>query len=512
MMRYISPKGIAEGMRDAQRGLVQNMQVQDHVISAEISGPAPLHVIVNADQFPVESSCSCASLRPCRHMAAVFYHLSKNMREARHLPSDNRGPQYSAPGKASESRISAPAPAGIAGVLPEQDRAETWSRYFSEVEQKAGGAQNLTVNAATFITQMNHVLTMVSTWKRSTKLAYVLSAHFFFLSALLGSSPTAQPKWMGGYGLTSRDYLIDNVMREIDMIFNSASSDDRAVLTRDFSVSLAANGHLLLAMPERQMWMATVVYQKLWTNILRKTDLVEAEVRWVEGLLQDLPAEPRSSISDILAYLYMLAGQDEKSWALIEGVRPTLRFRTAEPMLAILKEEQVARFHAWMKWLSAFSEGHDPSLEQACSLWRSLVEKYPEARPDYEAYLVAHLPYSERTYRVYLLQIGLFHLWADRYLFENYLPSDIPRNELRIVEDQSREVLLPLYHQAVENNVVQKNRKAYKVAVRLLAKLRTHYNKLKRQQEWKRFIEKFLQVHGRQRALIEEMKARRLID
>ena len=60
--------------------------------------------------------------------------------------------------------------------------------------------------------------------------------------------------------------------------------------------------------------------------------------------------------------------------------------------------------------------------------------------------------------------------------------------------------------------ISQKNRSSYKVAVRVLKKLRTVYKKLKRTSEWEAFFSQLLERHKRLRAFHAECERSKLIE
>lgn len=65
---------------------------------------------------------------------------------------------------------------------------------------------------------------------------------------------------------------------------------------------------------------------------------------------------------------------------------------------------------------------------------------------------------------------------------------------------------------AATEAIEERNRKAYRRAVRYLKKLRTLYKRLKRTDEWDAFIIHIANLHSRLRALQEELRKGKLID
>ncbi|MEC0213863.1 hypothetical protein P4H70_33625, partial [Paenibacillus ehimensis] len=85
-------------------------------------------------------------------------------------------------------------------------------------------------------------------------------------------------------------------------------------------------------------------------------------------------------------------------------------------------------------------------------------------------------------------------------------PLDLYSLDLQTVEKHDPSLMLPLFHQAVERCIAEKNRTAYKNAVRLLKKLHTLYKKLNRSNDWDDFIYRLAMKYSRLRALQEELR------
>jgi uncharacterized Zn finger protein len=83
--------------------------------------------------------------------------------------------------------------------------------------------------------------------------------------------------------------------------------------------------------------------------------------------------------------------------------------------------------------------------------------------------------------------------------------------ELHLLEKEDLKLLLPLYHQAVERCILEKNRTSYKDAVKLLKKLKTYYKRLKQQQRWEQYIVRLAAQYTRLRAFQEELRKGKVI-
>jgi hypothetical protein len=92
------------------------------------------------------------------------------------------------------------------------------------------------------------------------------------------------------------------------------------------------------------------------------------------------------------------------------------------------------------------------------------------------------------------------------YMLAQQLPlSYLPAGLIRKIEAKQSSLLLPHYHHTVEVAILQKNRDAYKHAVKALKKLQLIYKKLKQTERWDRYINWIKSHYSRLSALQEEI-------
>ncbi|UUZ91545.1 hypothetical protein LJK87_39010 [Paenibacillus sp. P25] len=120
--------------------------------------------------------------------------------------------------------------------------------------------------------------------------------------------------------------------------------------------------------------------------------------------------------------------------------------------------------------------------------------------------MVALLPRTYQFYTAYLLKAKRYRAWVDLQLANRVSPLNLYSVDLQMLEKQDPALLLPLFHQAVERCVAEKNRTAYKTAAKLLKKLQSLYKKLNRTNEWEDYIYRFAMKYSRLRALHEELR------
>ena len=505
MARYTSASVFAAGLKDYERGLVSDTREHGGTVTA-LAGAERFQVLLDLDmdRFLAKSTCSCGTLRFCQHIAAVFYQLLSEHGDPEHFQREL--------GRHPVGSNGSPPNSGEGDVPQPEQSYESWLGYFKEVWEWEGGAGPLSARSATFLVRrMNDLAKAAADWESPARQAYMLSVYLFFLGAALAAPDEVRPAWQAGI-ISPKGLMMSSAAGGVNEVVNGASPEDLEAAARSYGSAIAEQARGLVAGSGHSpgLW-GTGAYRLVWHKVLHHSDLLGSEIRWIEGSQRELP-EPSPELSQALAYLYIRAGRDPEARALLEEMPRSARFEMVETALAVLEDAEVARVHCWMQWIAPPVPGYDPYMHRLNAFWSHLVDRRPEAGPDYEAYLVTHLPYSNTDYCRYLLQSRQYRLWAEQYLQDGSFPPNISTEEMRMVEGQSRETLLPLYHQGIERSVSEKNRKAYKAAVRLLIKLRANYRKLKRERDWNRYIAQFSLEHGRQRALMEEMRQRGLVD
>ncbi|WP_026679275.1 hypothetical protein [Fictibacillus gelatini] len=258
-----------------------------------------------------------------------------------------------------------------------------------------------------------------------------------------------------------------------------------------------------------QIGWATFYYDKEWVLAYEKQLLKEKEAG-SKALFLDMA----------LAHFSFLKGDLKETFERVDQME---EFSVYHSMVWI---ELLFSWRQWddlLKWLLALK----PTFKRILGYYyrdaeaRELIHdylhffwkyaQYTGEEEEYEQLLIEFLPITFHEYGEYLLVQQHFERWVELYLLMGFSPSLINGADLKEVENENREVLLPLYHQSVDKLIREKNRKSYKLAVYFLKKLKTIYKKMKREERFEQFIEKLSDEYSRLRAFQEELKKGKLI-
>jgi hypothetical protein len=257
------------------------------------------------------------------------------------------------------------------------------------------------------------------------------------------------------------------------------------------------------------------LYRYLWTDVLNQSDWLLEEQTKLEA------TEPSLLRSLALSHVLFLYQKDTEAMELLEAESDMLvgfYFYWVEELCAELQWDRVEHWlsFSYKKLKQYLARAEDQFLQNdIVRLFLSSYEYYVNHTNDtggFETILQELLPYSLRQYETYLIARGQYRTWAELRMFVGFETLEGLREALKDVEKEDREAVLPLYHQGVIDAIGMKNRQAYKLAVRYLKKLRTHYKKLKRTEEWNVYITQLAASFSRLRAFQEELKKGKLLD
>ncbi|MCZ8523101.1 SWIM zinc finger family protein [Paenibacillus caseinilyticus] len=253
-------------------------------------------------------------------------------------------------------------------------------------------------------------------------------------------------------------------------------------------------------------WMQ--IYMALWWGLLWSSQGAAREQGRLRDALEeeDLSAARTEWLLSAQLLFAMRGGSDKEAMRLAERMGHAAPSRVLPYLEAFARMGAWERTAAWLQWLVPWMTrvpgGH---LETYFSLWAEARE-HLDLEEVWKDGVFALLPRSLDYYAEELMHAGRYREWVDVHLVLGYTPMDFRVSELKPIETENRELLLPWYHHSVELYIAEKNRDAYKRAVRLLKKLQSHYKKLKRTDTWERYLDYLTTRYSRFRALQQEMQ------
>ncbi|MEI7026381.1 SWIM zinc finger family protein [Paenibacillus sp. y28] len=554
---YFDAEVMRRGLEYQQKGLVYNAQIQDETkYSAKVQGSRVFDAELDLT-FLVSSSCTCEEEGYCEHMAGAFLYAYAAVCGR----PDEFVRSMAAPGPdALKSRTASvridsslhrlttmltglePKP----GAVPrETDSAERWSGFFEEMYGRFAHSHAQQRNHLDdyFAAALQMLTQPISWWNTGLRRLYIASSIVYLMQRLddMARMPRSSPYDSPGLYAKAAKLLHEKLNQAVKDATGNGKDDHRdsasSLHSEHSDGDTSGNGHsaatpvknpsasseqsaalaLNLALHEQLFrkpagivdWLH--VYRLLWLKLLR------LDRRDEEARLSKLRGEPglngrqRDLTRLAEAHFAVLGGRDEEAAARLS----LLGESHAEDMLPYLNSfyqtKAWSRLLFWLRWLLPLMKKAEPAVFQLVADYWNEALKHEGSPEEWQSALVAMLPRSYAKLSAFLLQHGRYKEWMSLHLYNAASPYDLSTLELKQLEGADPRMLLPLYHQAIDRLVVQRNREAYRMAVKMLKKLQTLYTAAGETGRFHEFIARFSLQYGRLRAFQEELKKGKLL-
>jgi tetratricopeptide (TPR) repeat protein len=506
-----------------QERVVQLTMPAPRIIAAAVEGNDLYEVQIQLDSFS-SAACTCPVGRSCKHMIAVLLQYASLQERSVHAIVNARSTTV----LAKKNLNPAPSAAAVSANLIERASripAMTIEQWHELFELCTAPLSDNTPNAQYVKDAMAVIYRMKPPLSPVTELLFGLHVHFFVLEKLVKQSLNqTHNQWQtsGTYMGFHTHAAADNVREEIERRFANEltilSEPEQWERVRQTIEYLRRR----MLTEAKSLTYFLDLYYRLWMDWIHPNLtpgdvlLYNQELEHLHSAHEELEAAV-SKLPWLLAQgrMHFYLAQDDQALALLQQADNSSRVRPDDlyPCLqALSKSGAWPRLALWLEtvgpWLSSYRRG---SLEPYLIYWEKTVEQLPEAEPRMWDTLVRMLPYSSDIYEQSLLTHGKWQQWMDYHLSAGREPANFRVSDLQPIEKHAPELLLPFYHQAVERNVLEKNRHSYKAAVRLLKRLNKLYKKLKQEDRWELFFTAFSGRHSRLRALQEELRKGKLL-
>ncbi|WP_018133130.1 SWIM zinc finger family protein [Effusibacillus pohliae] len=511
------------------------------VIKATVYGSEPYQVRIHLDAFP-SSTCSCPYGDYCKHMAAVLFEACaaagltprqflspKRKRAGGADQADTDATAIQAEAEIAAAAVEAAASAA-AGTAPspvpktagrrritapqETGSVAEWHSYFEKQFGKHPfyGAHFL----ETITLQIrDHLFPFAQSWNPTIRCLYQLHVNLFVLKLC----SQFYQKYENPYAYYSDHsaYYREQSVRCIEEIIRLINQPDVVEVRRLYSRHLVETAHFLAehAFPGKQTpinW--SFVYRFLWWSWLNVSEWVHAERLRLQAELKKPGLQPirKDALVTALVHFEIMAGNDQQAMKMADeqlSVKDPGSFMGYLHTFFDLQEWD--RMVAWLRWMKPLvKHAGQPYMSWYLQYWRE-VGKQIETEAEWVETALYLLPDSYSYYADYLMERKRYREWVDLNLLCRLSPLQADPTDLKRVEAHDPALVLPLYHQAIDRFIAEKNRDSYKQAVKLLKKLKQHYRRLKQEQRWNKYIAFLTKQYARYRALQEELKKGNII-
>ncbi|REE86516.1 SWIM zinc finger protein [Paenibacillus taihuensis] len=514
--RYFDALTITRGFQYYKQGAVLGVTMpKANQLKAVVEGSENYSVSLELPSLE-QRSCTCPASKDCKHMvAALLQYASLQERSVHAIVNAATAARAGAGGSAAGKAGVGGKPAAVAKPTVSADELEkmavpAWHQLFT----RALGPTN---QHARSMHEAREILAVILSLKPPLSLLmdqlYELHAHLFALEKLV---KPAQEDWrhsglfMGYHTQLAMDEMLDVTMRGFAQKLPISEESELWPRVTETLVYLREQ----MLKEDKSLNCFSKLYHACWRYWMKsnltgpRRGLVEEELRH----LKDAAAELGSSLSKLpwtfaQCLMYLYTEQDEAAWELLRGAGVLLPGQASLLFEALQQEEAWTRLADWLVEIGPqLGSFRTDELATYGDYWAAALAHVPEAEPRMWTTLAAMLPYSRTLYEDALIAHSKWREWMDYHMSCGREPLDFRATQLKPIEKDAPELLLPFYHQAVERYVLLKNRDSYKAAVKLLKRLLKLYRKLKREERWEQFMDAFAARHSRLRALQEELR------
>ncbi|MBE1444905.1 SWIM zinc finger family protein [Paenibacillus sp. OAS669] len=485
-----------------QQRIVRMIASEDRVIQAWVSGSGSeeYKVTLHLNHFS-SNSCTCPVQDTCKHQAAVMMELA-----------DRLGYPVSQLVNAKHhiKRIKAtPSPEMLLANLPGM-KISGWHEMMNQLTSHVTPSYDLGMYSDMLSNQLQSIRMDSVPFSDTDRMYFELHLELFILRKMKEQTAKNNVNYYTSFALYRHSDKILAWLQEHSALVDFTLNPDRIKETLAYlRQQMLEDNHQ--HEPEFR------IYTRLWECGADRSP--EAEV-WASEELNSLEEQPAHSsalyLLAVKAYLLLQRSQTKEAWKTLEEIQTIKKAPSSLffPFLYhLLKARELDALVEWLIQTAPYFYGlQSKEQDLYISIWKTAISHVPQAEKHLWPVLEEMLPHSISIMEDLLYEQGKWKPWLELQLIQGHDPHYHRVSVLQPIEKEEPELLLPYYHQAIEQYVAQKNRHDYKLAVKLLKRLEKVYKKMKQVDRWDRFFGGFLERHSRLRALQEEMKKGKLLE
>lgn len=277
-------------------------------------------------------------------------------------------------------------------------------------------------------------------------------------------------------------------------------------------------GYIRRQLKEETDYSYYMMYVAVWEHWIAPGGKREALGDWAARELAELDKLPSGvpPINAAKAYLHVRQRSADAAWEALQSanaVDSIPQHIYTFFLDCLCEDEDWAGLVAWLSRLAPYYQHARTSLAEYIAYWQKAVPHAPSAEAEMWKRMEELLPRSRVFIENILYEQREWKRWIEYQLLAGISPLDYRVSVLQPIEKEAPELLLPYYHQFVDRHIALKNRRDYKIAVKMLKRLKKLYNnRLKIPERWELFLAYFMERYSRLRALQEEMQKGKLTE
>ncbi|CAM3554004.1 SWIM zinc finger family protein [Marinicrinis lubricantis] len=521
MNHYVDSVILQRGWMYYRNRQVTQVTCEDETIRAVVKGNTGYEVKIDLLHFE-RSGCSCPYDGYCKHIAAVFFtlydqyqprpelflqeHLQYRMKLKRAQKMKKAKAKSKAIQKVYEQQY----------TLQEHGTTEEWHKYF-ESKFKNYFAVSRFYYDAFYHSVTEHLLPPPIQWDKVRRHGYEIHVYLFILHQTERQHSQHSGGYVSNYEQQGLSYLLDQCLERIKQVTANMKADvvKQSLDLADYEVLMKqtmeyVSERLFASKGTPVNWY--MIYQMLWLEMWNVPEWRRAEQEALEERLTKLTDQNmRERVIRALVHFDLMTGHDDQAMHRLESLDRADLASMRMYLERFEEQQEWDRLRRWLQWYEPkLNRQNHEQLQAYCRFWDRLLK---QGNNDQEWLRVMKnlLPYSFPYYTPFLLKHGRYEELVDIHLWLGNDPLEIDSYHLKMMEKESPQSLLPLYHQGIERNIHHKKRESYQNAVRMLKTLKHCYAVLHQTPRWEFYFDHIRHKYARLRAFQEELKRGKLI-
>ncbi|MFS0555711.1 SWIM zinc finger family protein [Brevibacillus sp. 179-C9.3 HS] len=492
-------------------GVVFNTRVeQGTYLTSDVQGSEVYHVRLDMETVQ-NSTCTCPYSRICKHIAATFFQMYSVFENPRTFLTRSQQPRratfsphmlipaYKYSHTAPTQHDSAP----VSSPLTANSSVSEWWTFFESWTRNLFAAMESYRASSELLSSYQNVLGVAASWPKDRAQLFVIHANLFHLMKLEQYVKTyRQSYWFLD--------LVQTAERLLDQLEGTLYFADIPALLADHHDAIVDTLQLTKQLKENEAtslyWI--FAYQMLWWMLLNNPEWMHAEINELDQLIADENSSAADKEKGLLlrAHFHVMEKKDEAALAIWKKMsRLNLSFYLSY-MKSFARNGEWQRFLDWTASLtSLIGQADTQQYRLIIAIWQEAMEQLGRSS-ECGAKLKQFLPSSYHEYAAYLYEARQFKQWIDLQMSFQVPLVEISIVQLKEIEDTEPTLLFPFYLREVNRLIAERNRTAYKEAIKLMKKVRMIYNRARQDACWERYVDQLSAKHNRLRAFQEELR------
>ncbi|MFS0723220.1 hypothetical protein [Paenibacillus sp. 1P07SE] len=505
LIAHATESVLEQGMTCFRGGMVRSVEptAEDRVYGF-VADERILAVILDLDHLGY-SKCTCEADMCCKHLIAVWYafcaRLGIDPQSVHEHLKRGEIAGYGTPQRERDGRERPSSPGEEGGVA-------AWRAWFQEVYGEVWQQCRQSLHPMQSV--LSEMKGSAKYWDKARQRYHWLHTIEFVLEQV-ELAYAATDSYSRYYYEMSFTRSVDPWIAHFHELTESLSFVKLTPWEESWLEALIEALRTMALAPEPSLLRWDRLYHLIWERLAAEQTWRQTEQQKLEALLghnAGLEKRQLTFIQAAMAHFDVVAYQDEEA---VDRLRDVDFDRIADLVYSFadqrLEERAWGAFRRWMDYLhEQLADCRNAAiLRPYLALCRQADVRQPEAGRLWSERMIALLPHAYAELSEHWLERADYEAWADLQLFIGARPQELDVQDLRAVARHAPSVLIPLYHQAVDEAILSRNRQGYRNAVKLMKKLEKLYQADGRHGQWESFVDHLSHKYQRLRALQEEL-------